>query len=125
MNKLYMETIEGTENLMVSEEWTCKYCTVPKGFIWDGSSVPVGIVIKRYAGSFRASLVHDYLCRVAIDKKGRKLADEAYRAVLEETGLIAPWRVKAGYWGVRVGAFFGIGVHYEHWTDVFRLDKEK
>lgn len=119
-----METIEGSKNLKVSEDFHCKYATVPKDFEWDGNSAPVGLIIKRYSEGFRASLVHDYLCRGAIDAQERKAADEAYRAILVELGLVDPWRIKLGYLGVRIGAFFGIGVHYPHWTDKLRGSKD-
>jgi hypothetical protein len=40
--------------------------------------------------------------------------------MLKVNPRIGDLRALCGYCGVRIGAFFGIGVRYPHWTDGFK-----
>lgn len=96
---LYVKNFDGSDGF------------VPEGFEWDGSSVP-----WIFQGLFPrhnhpiASCRHDWRCRNAKNAAERKWADEQFR---EDVGRTS-WKITAtvGYLGVRVGAMFGVGVHY-------------
>ena len=91
---------------------------VPRGFVFDGASAPrmFWIVIPPFKRTKKAAVIHDWLCSNAKDKEDRLLADKLFFKMLGEAGL-SKVRCKMGYYGVRVGAMIGIGVHYKHWTD--------
>lgn len=75
--------------------------TVPKGFTFDGESIPAGLawLVRPMGESRRGACVHDYLYRFAGYKnlKGefvsvtRSQADAVYRELIEANGLPA-WR---------------------------------
>lgn len=85
---------------------------VPAEFEWDGSSVPalLQFIIQRHRHPV-ASCRHDWRCRNAKNPEERKWADEQYRKDVGSTS----WKITAlaGYVGVRIGATFGVGVHYK------------
>jgi len=85
-----------------------RVCRVPKGFIWDGASIPkwaqwaIGKPMGEYA---LAALLHDWLysSRILGDtRKGRKEADELFYTVMIQLD-ISWWRRKAMYRAVRIG----------------------
>ena len=85
---------------------------IPAGFEWDGSSVPY-----LFQGLFPrhrhpvASSRHDWRCRRAKTRAERRWADEEFRG---DVGKTSWWITKQfGYAGVRMGALFGIGCHYD------------
>ena len=84
---------------------------VPSGFEWDGSSVPLifqGIFPRHHHPI--ASCRHDWRCKHAKTSKERKWADKEFE---KDVGSTSWWITKKlGYWGVRVGAIFGVGVNY-------------
>lgn len=89
-------------------EWTC----IPPGFEWDGSSVPTVLqgIFPRHRHPI-ASCRHDWRCKNARNAAERKWADEQFR---DDVGTTSWWITKqVGYLGVRIGAFFGVGVHYD------------
>ena len=81
---------------------------VPKGFEWDGSSIPKAAqwIIGKPMGKYAlAALLHDWLyCSRLLgdNKKGRKKADELFLLVMDQLD-IAWWRRKAKYRAVRIG----------------------
>jgi len=85
-----------------------RICRIPKGFEWDGASIPkwaqwaIGEPMGRYA---LGALLHDWLYASRIlgnTKKGRLRSDELFLMALR--GLkIAWWRRKAMYRAVRLG----------------------
>lgn len=95
--------------------------TVPEGFYWDGASVPwfATVIIPRAYKTLKASCIHDYLCREANNKEDRRVADVVLFDALRERGF-SGLRSGLSYLGVRLGAFFGIGVYYPHWTDTLK-----
>ena len=112
-----IQTVEGKPNhrvltdglpvRRVSGDWTC----IPPGFEWDGSSVPVFFqgIFPRHRHPI-ASCRHDWRCRNARNKAERKWADREFE---KDVGKTSWWVTKKiGYIGVRVGAFFGVGVNY-------------
>jgi len=104
---------------------------VPQGFISDGASAPRVFwwIIPPYKQTAEASVVHDYLCKNAKNKMERRKADKLFYRILKKdlvpkvgSGFIFQYkrssghlRALAGYLGVRLGAFLGIGVRYDHW----------
>ena len=81
---------------------------VPKGFEWDGASIPkfaqwiIGKPIGKYA---LAALLHDWLYRSQLlgkTKKGRKKSDELFLLVMDQLD-VTWWRRKSMYSSVRIG----------------------
>jgi len=88
-----------------------RICRIPKGFEWDGASIPkwaqwiIGKPIGRYS---LGALLHDWLYASRIlgdDKKGRLEADELFLLALTQL-KIAWWRRKAMYRAVRLGGSY-------------------
>lgn len=108
---------DGSEYTLGRDEVIDDYI-VPKDFKWNGASVPwfaTPIIPKAYK-TLEASCLHDWLCADAETPVEREAADRAFIEVLRGKGFNKV-RLKLGYWGVRLGAFFGIGVKYKHWAD--------
>ena len=85
---------------------------VPTGFVWDGASVPLLFqgIFPRHNHPI-ASCRHDYGCKTARNAAERKFHDEQFQINIGTTS----WWItkKVGFWGVRIGAFFGIGSEYK------------
>ena len=72
---------------------------IPKGFAFDGASVPGVRVFFRIIRPF---LIHDYMYRVM--RCPRKLADRVMYANMKYDGF--PWGLRIlVYWGVRIGGW--------------------
>lgn len=112
---------DGSDFEILAEPFTAYGVTVPPGFRFDGASAPrvFWSVIPPFKGTKKAACVHDWLCKNAKGPLDRHIADLLFYIMLLEAGLN---RVRSfiGYMGVRIGAFFGIGVHYKHWTRWFK-----
>jgi len=83
---------------------------IPAGFEWDGSSVPLIFqgIFPRHRHPI-ASCRHDWRCRNARTKEERLFADKEFE---KDVGKTSWWITKKiGYYGVRIGAFLGIGVY--------------
>lgn len=110
--ELHTKTIgDGKEELLLP--FTAHGITVPAGFQFDGASAPrfFWAIIPPYKETKKAACIHDWMCRNAEDAKDRKRADKLFYTMLREAGL-SRIRSGIGYLGVRLGSFFGIGVHY-------------
>jgi len=110
--EIFTQTLpDGSETLLAP--FTYRGIHIPAGFNFDGASSPriFWSIIPPFKQTKRASCVHDYLCRNAKNKEERARADKIFKEALIEMGL-NPVRVTAGYWGVRIGAFFGVGNHF-------------
>jgi hypothetical protein len=95
-------------------------CTMPDGtteeipidWTWDGSSIfwLIARVFPRWRHPI-ASCEHDYGCAKAKNKEERKFHDEKFQVTVGNTS----WWItkKFGFFGVRIGSFFGIGNHFE------------
>ena len=113
---LYMRTVlERPKNRALTKDHYCPgqngdQDVIPAGFEWDGSSSGILAPIFPRHNHPIASCRHDYRCGKAKCPEDRKWADEQFEKDVGETS----WWVtkKVGYIGVRVGAFFGIGVNY-------------
>lgn len=84
---------------------------IPIDFEWDGSSVPFFLqgLFPRQRHPV-ASCRHDKRCRDAKNKAQRKFADKQFEI---DVGKTSWWLTKkVGYWGVRIGAFFGVGSRF-------------
>jgi hypothetical protein len=95
---------------------------VPAGFQFDGASTPrvFWSIIPPFKDVKAAACVHDYLCEAAKNRDDRLFADRLFYRMLRENPRINDNRALAGYIGVRIGAFAGIGVRYPHWTDAIK-----
>jgi len=100
------------------EPFTAHGITVPAGFKFDGASAPRVFwgIIPPFKQTKKAACIHDWLCKNAKNASDRKAADKLFHTMLQEAGLNKT-RCRIGYWGVRVGSFFGVGIHYKHWTN--------
>jgi hypothetical protein len=119
--RLRTETLDdGTE--MVLENYFGYGVHVPAGFIFDGASTPriFWSILPPFKDVKVAACIHDYLCTQAKSKADRLYADELFWRILKANPRIGDLRALCGYCGVRIGAFFGIGVKYPHWTDVIK-----
>ena len=89
---------------------------VPADFVWDGSSVPWAFqgIFPRHNHPI-ASCRHDYRCKNAQNAAERKFADEQFQI---DVGSTSWWITKkVGYFGVRIGAFLGIGSNFPKPSD--------
>ena len=87
------------------------YGFIPIDFTWDGSSVPFIFqgIFPRHNHPV-ASCRHDWRCMNARTKEERLFADKEFET---DVGTTSWWITKKiGYWGVRIGAFFGVGCNY-------------
>jgi hypothetical protein len=107
---------------MVTKDFTTHGITVPAGFIFDGASTPriFWSIVPPFKCTKEASCVHDWLCIKATSKEERLAADRLFFQMLRECGDLSLIRSTVGYVGVRVGAFFGLGVRYAHWTNLWK-----
>ena len=114
MTIIHMRNVPGDPDLRALDKpLYCQNCngshgSIPADFGWNGSSVP--FIFRGLFPRHRhpiASCRHDYRCGKAKNKKERKWADEQFQIDVGKTS----WWVtkKMGYWGVRIGAFLGIG----------------
>lgn len=113
---LYLRTIiERPDNRALTADHYCVAIdgtqdVIPKDFEWDGSSSGLLAPIFPQWKHPIASCRHDWRCRKARNAKERKWADVQFEKDVGETS----WWItkKLGYAGVRIGAMFGVGVHY-------------
>lgn len=86
-------------------------CRVPKGFLWDGASIPkatqwlIGKPIGKYS---LGALLHDWLYASRIlgnTKEARLKADELFYQVMEQLD-ISWWKRKLMYRAVRLGGSY-------------------
>jgi len=105
---------EGYDKERTLEDFTAHGITVPGGFLFDGASAPRIFwgIIPPFKRTKKAAVIHDWLCRKAECKEDRMKADGLFYEMILESG-ISRTRAKIGYWGVRIGALIGIGVHYK------------
>lgn len=111
---------DGREQLL--EDWTLWGITVPAGFISDGASCPriFWSIIPPFKDTKEASFLHDYQCETAQSKNERLQADNLFFTTLVRNPRINNIRAIIGYLGVRIGAVFGVGVRYPHWTNLWK-----
>lgn len=88
-----------------------EYITVPRGFVWDGASVPwlFRRVVTQHGGRHQAAaLLHDYLYSTGLYP--REVADELFRRAMAYNGTSAAivWPV---YIGVRLGGWVAWRAH--------------
>jgi hypothetical protein len=122
-----MEMVTKTDGYgfeVLVEPFTAYGITVPAGFSFDGASAPriFWPIIPPLKGTKKAACVHDWLCMNAKSAMERHVADLLFYMMLLEAGL-GLVRSFFGYLGVRIGAFFGIGVRYKHWTRLWRRNE--
>ena len=82
--------------------------TVPKGFIFDGASIPRffwRVIGGPFGPYVDAAVVHDYIYAEAFDRYTKQEADSIFLRIMELLGIKA-WRRKAMYRAVK---WFGKG----------------
>jgi len=86
------------------------------GFSWNGASSPKVFkwLISTFDHSIYSSCYHDKKCGEAKNKAERLAADKGYRISLVEDDHHTERQATLGYYGVRIGAFWGTGVNYPH-----------
>jgi len=114
---IYMRSVPGKPKMRaLTQPLQClmpggEIAMIPVDFEWDGSSGPVMLqgIFPRWRHPI-SSCKHDWRCDKAKNKKDRKFADEQFQIDVGKTS----WKItsKIGYWGVRIGAFFGIGNNF-------------
>jgi len=106
-----------SEHLILSKPFNFNDITIPTGFIWNGASSP-GIPLARYIApkfyrNIKASCVHDWLCSLPQTSEDRAKADKLYYLLKKYVEKDDSIKCVLGYWGVRLGAFLGIGRNYK------------
>lgn len=78
--------------------------TVPKGFIWDGGSVPriFWNLVDPWGSASKAYLLHDWL--YSTQERSRLVSDAILMEAMEVVG-VALWKRKLIYRGVRLGGW--------------------
>jgi len=103
-----------SEHLVLTHPFTFNGITIPVGFTWNGASSPNTPLLRFIAPKFYkniiASAVHDWLCSLAQNPKERAKADKYYYLIKKYIEKDNNIRCILGLWGVRIGAFLGIGV---------------
>jgi hypothetical protein len=112
---------EKGKRLELQEDYTYKNITIPKGFRYDGASVPrlfmFLIGFERRGVHDPAALVHDYLYqnRGYIDSNEKKIlkyirkdSDNIFYDIMKIVGVMK-WHAKLAYYAVRVGGIFSWG----------------
>ena len=79
---------------------------VPRNFMFDGASVPIGFrgLFPHGGRKMAGALAHDWLYRNAWIKGTRKEADLVFLKGMLENG-VSKWKAKAMYLGVRLGGW--------------------
>lgn len=113
---IYMKSVKGDLGWReLTKPLLCGDGYIDPPFRWNGASS--GIFQYLLIFNFPkwkhpiASCRHDFRCSIAKNKEERKLADELFRKDVGIGGT--KWEQVKGYAGVRIGAFFGIGVNYK------------
>lgn len=91
----------------LEQEYIRNNLHVPKGFIWDGASVPklVQNVFPKWGDYSGAALMHDYMYRKECKEiTKRNIADSIFLDNMKEDG-VSWWRRYTIYWGVRAGGW--------------------
>jgi len=91
--------------------FNCLGTVIPTGFKWNGASSPVGVreIAPRFYRNLKSSCLHDYLCSLATNRAERKDADFKYYLMKRYVSNSSRINARVSHWGVRIGAFFGIG----------------
>ena len=93
-------------NVPVKVHWGERSFVVPRGFEFDGASIPRFfwrlICTPLSPEAARGSRDHDWVYRKQPEGWTRKMADLMFYCRLIEDGL-APWRAELAYYGVRIG----------------------
>jgi len=84
---------------------------IPVGFTWNGNSSGIFQFLFPRHNHPIASCCHDHRCGKARNAAERLFADNEFKKDVRTTG----WWVtaQAGYIGVRIGAFFGVGSSFK------------
>ena len=106
---VWMKSTEQVNIFELTKPLRCGTGFIPVGFRWNGASVNPLIrgLFPRWKHPI-ASCRHDFRCGLAQRHKAlRKRADVLFK---QDTGVKGnKFEQVIGYWGVRCGAFFGIG----------------
>jgi len=98
-------------NFEVVDRETCNvsWYTIPKGFTWDGASIPKfawGVLGSPFGGRYyTAALLHDYFYRTACVTK--QFADKVFYYKMRQDG-VGWWKANTMYYAVK---WFGGGAY--------------
>lgn len=134
MQQIYFKTTDNPGEYELVRDFHHRGHIVPKGFRWDGASVPrpLWFVVPRLYKTAKASCLHDFLCRNAKSGRDRLAADKLLRLdlvdafkprkpdnpnIIEQMQYLLELassyaRSWVGFAGVRIGALCGVGVYY-------------
>ena len=111
-DRIYLRSCpEDLDWMEVIKPVPCGTGFIPVGFKYNGASS--GIFAKLIVLNFPkwkhriATCRHDWRCALADTKEKRKFADMMFKRDVAQGGT--KWEQIKGYYGVRVGAFFGVG----------------
>lgn len=117
--KITMDSVPGRLDYMeLGFPLPCGNDYIPIGFQWNGASVgPLRslpfIGFPKWKHPI-ATCRHDWRCGLARNRKERKIADMLFKRDIrlgqEDKKMITWWEQFKGYFGVRIGALFTIGV---------------
>ena len=123
--ELYTRTDTNPDIEVTTREYTHEPLgiTIPVGFHSDGASTPrfLWAIIPPFKRVKKAAFIHDYLCKRCRNMSDRRISDEIFKDILRDVSKINPVRYWLGYLGVRLGAMFGVGIYFPHWTDKIKL----
>lgn len=111
---IYMRNVKDETDMMeLTQPLPCGEGEIPTGFRWNGASggvlrsVPI-LGFPKWKHPI-ASCKHDFRCwKAGLSKKLRELADTLFKSDVGVRGT--KWEQFKGFLGVRIGAFFGVGV---------------
>jgi len=106
-----------SEYLVLTRAYNFNGTIVPSGFVWNGASSPntplARFIAPKFYKNIKASCVHDYLCGLCKNAKERAEADMIYFLIKKYIEQDQEFKCLLGLWGVRLGAFLGIGSNYK------------
>lgn len=113
--RIYMCSVPGKPDYReLTKPLPCGDGEIPVGYQWNGASS--GIFRKVLILNFPkwkhpiSSCRHDFRCERATSAEDRKFADERFKVDVGKGGT--RWEQIKGFFGVRVGALFGVGSDY-------------
>lgn len=97
---------EGAEKAVITKDVWIRGYRIPRGFLWDGASIPTIFVTPLFLKPFdhrirEASLLHDFMY---VEGMGRKNADDVFREICIENGLDR-FRARVMWAGLRIGGW--------------------
>lgn len=113
--RIYMRSVPGKLDVMeLTQPLPCGNGLIPAGYQWNGASS--GLLRKVIVFNFPkwkhpiATCRHDFRCERATSPDDREFADNRFKIDVGKGGT--RWEQVKGFFGVRLGAMFGVGSDY-------------